>query len=85
LQFFLKIIMHMKVIWCQTKWTWITWGDKLMEFGSHRHTCLLQLQVLKNIFPFFCSFSLYQDISSFISPPCYLYLNSFLARFCFEL
>jgi len=43
-----------------------------MEFESHHHTCLLQLQVLKNFFPFLGLFSLYQDISSFISPPCYL-------------
>ncbi len=41
--FFLKIIQHIKVMWCQGKWTWITWRDKLMEFGSHHHTCLLQL------------------------------------------
>jgi hypothetical protein len=45
-----------------------------MEFGSNHHTCLLQLQVLKNYFPLFCLFSFYQDIFSFIFPPCYLYL-----------
>jgi hypothetical protein len=72
LHFFKKIIKHIKVIQCQGKWTWITWGDKFMEFGSHHHTCFLQLQVYKNSFPFFYLFSLYQYISSFISSPCYL-------------
>ncbi len=83
--FFLNFIKHIKVIWCQGKWIWTTWGNKLMEFGSHHHTCLLQLQVLLKKILFFCLFFRYQDISSFISPSCYLYLNSFLARFYFEL
>jgi hypothetical protein len=82
LHFFLKIIKHIKVIQCQGKWTWITWGDKFMEFGSHHHTCFLQLQVFKNSFFFLFIFPLprYFFLYFFTMLPL---VNSFLVRFCF--
>jgi hypothetical protein len=47
---------------------WMVQNTHLFELFS----CPIAQFSGKNYFPLFCLFSLYQDISFFISPPCYL-------------